>query len=126
MAGFVDVKAENPSARVKLLLREAAPAWTDCGIDSASLDRHARPGPSDGQRCGHDGYVVCSVRYHVDRDDGRDDVSVHGSGRDPLDPFYRVSKLQRGGVLQDCPVCHWLPSGMGVRRGTRLLWTRAI
>ena len=28
MAGFCDVKAENPSARVKLLLREAAPAWT--------------------------------------------------------------------------------------------------
>jgi predicted metal-binding membrane protein len=25
---FVDVKAENPSDRVKLLLREAAPAWT--------------------------------------------------------------------------------------------------
>src|SRR5258708_19646316 len=28
MAGFCGVKAENPSARVKLLLREAAPAWT--------------------------------------------------------------------------------------------------
>src|ERR1700746_1848905 len=28
MAGFCDVKAENPSAPVKLLLREAAPAWT--------------------------------------------------------------------------------------------------
>jgi hypothetical protein len=27
MPDFVDVKAENPSARVKLLLREAAPAW---------------------------------------------------------------------------------------------------
>jgi len=26
--GFVDVKAENPSAGVKLLIREAAPAWT--------------------------------------------------------------------------------------------------
>ena len=57
----------------------------------------------------------------MDRDDGRDDVSVHGSGRDSLDPFHRASKLQRGGNLQDCPVCHWLPSGMGVRRGTRLL-----
>jgi hypothetical protein len=34
-------------------------------------------------------------------------LSFHGSGRDLLDPFYRASNLQHGGVLPDCPVCFW-------------------
>ena len=71
--------------RVLLSLREATPAWDASGAHGAGLGGDARPGASDGQRRGHHGDVVCGVRCHVDRDDGGDDVSVHGTGRDSLD-----------------------------------------
>ena len=50
----------------------------------------------------------------MDRDDGGNDVPIHGPGRDSLDTFYLASAFERSSVLSNRSVCLGLPLSLAV------------